>query len=147
LATISRLRQEVKKAREAETLLDQKLQDLSQAQVNYQLALEDIKLIDHSLPPEPAVPSILERLSLTAGRNNISLEETKIGKVEGEGCLKSLPLTIRVLGEIEDLKKFISELEGGVRQMDIKKVKMNRSGDNLENLVAEVELITWFFEK
>ena len=146
LTTIFRLRQEVKEAREAKTFLDQKIKSLSQAQISYQLALEDLQLVDQALPRESAVPAILETLTLAAGRNNVSVEEITISKIEGQGDLKRLPLTIRVVGKLENLQKFISELEGGIRQMDVQKVKMNRSGENLEHLVAEIELITFFYE-
>ena len=146
LAIISQLRQEVKEAREAKEILDQKINDLSQAQVNYQLALEDIGLVDRALPKESAVPTILETLSLAAGGNNISLEETTFNKVEEEDDLKTLPLTIRAVGELENIEKFISELEEGIRQMDVQKVRMNQGGEELEQLVAEIELVTYFYE-
>jgi len=146
LVTISQLRQEVKKARGAKTFLDQKIDHLSQAQVNYQIALEDVKLVDRALPPEPSVPAILETLSLAAGKNSVSLEETTLEKVLGETGLKTLPFTVRVAGELENINKFITELEKGIRQMDVQKVKMSRRGENLEHLVAEIELVTHYYE-
>ncbi len=146
LVTISQLRQEVKKAREAKTFLDQKIDRLSQAQVNYQIALEDVKLVDRALPPEPSVPAILETLSLAAGKNSVSLEKTTFEKVLEETGLKTLPFTVRVVGELENINKFITELEKGIRQMDVQKVKMSRSGENLEHLVAEIELVTHYYE-
>ncbi len=146
LTTISRLRQEVKKAREAKEILNQKINDLSQAQVNYQLALDNMGLIRQALPESAAVPAVLEDLALAAGRHNIALNETKFGAVEGDN-LKTLPLTVTVEGSFVNVEKFIAELEEGVRQMDVRRVKMDRSGENLEYLVAEIELVTYFFEK
>jgi len=143
IVTISRLQQEVKKAEEAKTFLDQKIQDLSQAQINYQLALEDIRLVDQALPPEPAVPAILETLALTAGKNNITLEATTFGDVSKETKPQTLPLTIKAAGEFPDLKNFISELENGIRQMDVKEVKITLGE---ENLVAEIESVVYFYE-
>lgn len=146
LFTISRLRQEVKKAREAKAVLDQKINDLSQAQVNYQTALEDIKLVDRALPKEPAVPAILETLALATGRNSVSLEETKFDPApfcDGKRC--GVPFTVRVVGEFEDIKNFIDELEEGIRQMDVRGVKMGQ-GEEPGQLITEIEFVTYFFE-
>jgi len=147
IVTISRLRQEVKKAGEAKIFLDQKIGDLSRAQINYQLALKDLKLVEEALPKDEAVPQLLETLALAAGKNNVVLNETRFGTVGGNGALKNLPVTITITGELGSVENFISELENGVRQMDVKKVKMNRSGEELEQMTTEVELVTFFFEE
>jgi Tfp pilus assembly protein PilO len=143
LATISRLRQEVKEARAAEEILNQKINNLSQAQVNYQLVLKDIDLVSQSLPREESVPAILEMLSLAAGRNNVVLEGATFGSVEGEGELKKLILTIGVVGDFASSRNFIAELESGVRQMDVRDVGMVRSEGNL---VSEIKLVAYFYE-
>lgn len=145
ISTISRLNSEVKKAREAKQFLDQKIKDLSQAQINYQLALEDIKLVDEALPQDASVPAILETLAIVAGRNNVILEETRFGTIEGDN-LKTLALTVTVAGDLTKIEKFISELENGIRQMDVQQVKMNRGGEELENLIAEIELVVHYYE-
>ncbi len=147
LYTISQLRQEAKRAREAQTLLDQKINDLSQAQVNYQMALKNLELVDKALPEGAAVPAILETLSLAAGRYHISLEETVLDPAsfcEEKRC--EVNFTTRAVGELGNIEKFVSELEEGIRQMDVQKVKMNRSGENLKNLVAEITLTTYYYE-
>ena len=149
LSTISRLNSETKKAREAKTLLDQKLNDLSQAQVNHQLALEDLKLVDYALPKDPAVSSILETLASAAGRNDVVLEETVFDPApfslrKGAGC--GVNFTVRAGGELENIEKFIAELEEGIRQMDVQKVRMNRGGEELERMIVEVELVVHFYE-
>lgn len=146
LYTISRLRQEVKKAHEAKIILDQKIVGLGQAQVNYQLAVEDLKLVDHALPTEEAVPAILEGLALAAGRNKVTLNETEFAAVEGEAPLKTLPLTLVVTGDLVGVERFITELENGVRQMNVQRVRINRGGEELEYLVAEIELEVYFYE-
>lgn len=146
LVTISRLRQEAKKAREAKIILDQKIQDLSQAQINYQLALEDLELVNKALPKDASVPAILETLAIAAGRNKIVLEKTEFGAVVGETGLKNLPLTVTVAGDLANIEKFIAELENGIRQMDVQQVKMNRGGEELEQLVAEINLVVYFYE-
>lgn len=146
LFTISKLNREVKKAREAEQILNQKINDLSQAQINYQLARKDLELVDEALPEDASVPAILETLALAAGRNNISLEGTKFEEIEDKAGLKTLPFTVRTAGKLENIQNFVAELENGVRQMDVQQVKMNRSGENLGHLIAEVELVTFFHE-
>ena len=138
LFTISRLNREVKKAREAKTILDQKINDLSQAQINYQLALKDLELVDEALPRDMSIPAILETLALAAGRNNVTLNETKF---------HSPSFTVTITGNLTGIKQFITELENGVRQMDIGRVKINQGGKNLEQLVAEIEFVVYFFEK
>jgi len=148
IVTISRLRQEVKKAGEAKIFLDQKIGDLSRAQINYQLALKDLKLVEEALPKDEAVPQLLETLALAAGKNNVVLNETRFGPApfcDGKRC--GVHLTVTVTGELGSVENFISELENGVRQMDVKKVKMNRSGEELEQMTTEVELVTFFFEE
>ena len=146
ITTISRLSREVKRANEAKTILDQKINDLSQAQVNYQLALKDLKLVEKALPKEPSVPSILETLALAAGRNNTTLNETKFEEVESNGFLKSLPFTVIITGNLEGVKNFITELENGFRQVDVGRVKIAQGGKDLGQLVAEIEFETHFYE-
>ncbi len=146
LFTISRPNREVKKAREAKTFLDQKINDLSQAQVNYQLALKDLELVGKALPKEPSVPAILETLALAAGRNNITLNETEFGEIESSNLLKNLPFTVTVTGSLTGIKKFITELENGTRQMNVERVKMVLGGKDLKQLVAEIEFETYFYE-
>ena len=147
LFTISRLRQEVKKAREAEVLLDQKINDLSQAQVNYQLAFNDLQLVDEALPQDTSVPTILETLALAAGRNNITLDKTEFGEVENEKPLKNIILTITVAGNLGNVTAFITELEDGVRQTDVGQIKMTRGGKEPEQLTAEIKCETYFLKE
>ncbi len=144
--TISRLNSEVRRAREAKIFLDQKINNLSQAQVNYQLALNNLELVDKALPRDASVPAILETLALAAGRNNVSLEETKFGEIEDKAGLGTLSLTVRAVGELKNIQNFIAELENGVRQMDVQQVKMDSGGGKLEQLIAEVELVTHYHE-
>ncbi len=146
LFTISKLNREVKKAREAKTLLEEKTNNLSQAQINYQLALEDLELVDKALPKSASVPAILENLALAAGRNNVVLSETTFEEAGGDGSLKTLPFTVTVAGDFASVEKFISELENGVRQMDVQRVKMSRGGEKLEHLVAKIEFVAYFYE-
>ncbi len=137
LATISRLTSEVKRANEANATLDQKINNLSQAQVNYQLALKDLKLVDQALPKDMSVPSILQTLALAAGRNNITLNETEFD---------SPSFTVIITGDLAGIKNFITELENGVRQIDVLAVKITQGGKDLKQLVAEIELETYFYE-
>ena len=146
IATISRLTREVKRAREAKTALDQKINDLSQAQINYQLALKDLKLVDKALPKEPSVPAILKTLALAAGRNNTTLNKTKFEKVKGTNFLKSLPFAVTITGDLTGIKNFITELETGIRQIDVGRVKIAQGGKDVGQLVAEIEFETYFYE-
>lgn len=147
IATISRLRQEVKEAREAKSILDEKIHTLPQAQINYQLALEDLKLVDRALPETSAVPDILENLALAAGRNNVALKETEFGAAERYGVLETLPFTVTVAGDFAGVENFIADLESGLRQMNVGQVKMNRGGEELEQMIVEIEFVTHFWSK
>jgi len=147
LATISRLRQEVKEARAAEKILNQKINNLSQAQVNYQLARGDLNLIDQALPPEPAVPAILEKLALAAGRNNVTLNKTDFVKIAAGDLAQTLTFTVAAAGAFPDARGFIRELENGVRQTDIHRIKMNLGGEKTAGLVTEIECVNYFREE
>jgi len=147
LATISRLRQEVKEARAAEEILNQKINNLSQAQVNYQLARGDLDLIDQALPPEPAVPAVLETLALAAGRNNVTLNKTDFVKIAAGDWAPTLTFTVAAAGAFPDARGFIHELENGVRQTDIHRVKMNLGGEKSAGLVSEIECTNYFWEE
>jgi len=146
LFTISRLNREVKKAQEAEQALDQKIDDLSQAQVNYQRALKDLEFIDKALPQEASIPTILETLALAAGRNNITLNENEFGETTGSTSLKTLSFTIVVGGKLDDVEKFLTELENGTRQMDIEQVRIRQGGVGVGYMSAEIDLATYFYE-
>lgn len=137
IATISQLSREVKKAREATATLDQKINNLSQAQVNYQLALKDLKLVDQALPKDMAIPTILETLALAAGRNNITLNETEFNPPS---------FAVTITGNLESIKNFITEIENGIRQVDVGQVKITQGGKDLKQLVAKIELETHFYE-
>lgn len=142
LATIFRLTQEVKEARAASGILEQKINDLSQAQINYQLFKKDLSLVDEALPAEADVPYLLEQLALVAGNHNILLRETKFEAVaeDAELGVNVLPFTVKVEGTLSDVEKLVAELEEGVRQIDFEKVKIAEGG-------AEVELRAYFYHE
>ena len=146
LYTIFRLNQEVREGRRAQEKLEQKINDLSQAQINYQLVAKDLELIDHALPKEAAVPQILESLALAAGRNSVVLSRTEFEEIEEDTALaaKVLPFTVEARGNFADIEKFIEELEDGIRQIDVGRVKITQGGEKLEFLIAEIEMKTFF---
>lgn len=149
LATVFRLTQEVKEARAASETLEQKINDLSQAQINYQLFRKDRLLVEEALPAEAAVPYLLERLALIAGRHNILLRETKFEAVaeDAELGVKTLPFTVEVEGALLDIEKFVAELEEGVRQIDFEKVEIRESDLEEGPTLAKVELRTYYSDE
>jgi len=45
------------------------------------------------------------------------------------------------------VENFIRELENGVRQMDVKGIKINRGSERAGQLMAEIKLVTYLFKK
>lgn len=149
LAVVSGLTQEVKEARTAAEILEQKINDLSQAQINYQLTKKDLLLIEEALPTEATVPYLLERLALVAGRHNILLRHTRFEAAAADAGLgvKTLPFTVEVEGSLLDIEKFVAELEEGVRQIDFEKVEIGEGDPEGGFIIAEVELRTYYSDE
>lgn len=140
LVTIFGVLEQVDKARSAEKILEQKIKDLSQAQIIYQALGQDLLLVEEALPPDPGVPAILKRLALIGGRFNVSVVKTEFSEPEGN----FVPFTVILSGQFNDVEKAISALESGVRQMDVKKVKITQGGVDLESLVVSLDLVAYY---
>lgn len=140
LVTISELLEQIERAREAEIILEQKIKDLSQAQITYQSLGKDLELTEEALPVEASVPDILQRLALIGGRYNVDVLKTSFGDPEGD----IVPFTVTLSGQFRDVERSITAMESGVRQMNIKKIKITQGGKELENLVVALDLVAYF---
>jgi Tfp pilus assembly protein PilO len=150
LVVISQLLQELKEAREASQILEKKLSDLSQAQINLKIYDDKLQLVDQALPKEPEVPQIINALADSAGRHNVILQETVFSDTEemADPRVKVIPFSVRASGSLLGIKDFIIELENGARQMDFAKVKISEGAprDLRGETVAEIELKAFFAE-
>lgn len=145
LVTIFGLWGELEKAREAEAILEQKIKDLSQSQILYQSLGKDLILVEEALPHSAQVPAVLQRLALVGGRFNVSVLNAKFEPIEiGSGGLRFLPFSVTLSGQFKDLKQAITALESGVRQLNIKKVKITQGGKERQNLVVTLDLTAYF---
>lgn len=146
LVVITGLTQELEEAREASLILEKKLNDLSQAQINLRLYQKQLQLVDQALPTEPEVPQIINALADSAGRHNVILQETIFADLEdfGDGTVNVIPFSVRVSGSLMGINNFITDLEKGIRQVDFTMVKISEGSLEGGRTVAEVDLRAFF---
>lgn len=132
LSTITNLTKQIKD----ETLVDQKLQEkinaLSEAQVEYEMIKPDLGVVSNALPGEANFPPFiksLERLATESGTTmtQLSFRNINLSPPEATTSAKEVPVgfTLTVSGEYPNLSDFIKRLATLERLTAIEKVGLS----------------------
>jgi len=115
LVTITGLFKEIQDQRQVAEKLQDKINSLNQAQMEYSLIENDLYLVDQALPTDPQVSSLVKEIEALARQSGVSLEGFRVDKTQlkGEsslGTTSQINLNINVNGEYKNLKDFLNSL-------------------------------------
>jgi len=116
LVTISGLFKEIKDKKEVVKQMDEKIADLTKAQINYSQIEDELYLVDQSLPLDPDLASLMKQLESLARTNSVTLESVQydkinlLGEAEKEEGQKAA-FTLSLSGNYADLKQFLYSLD------------------------------------
>lgn len=116
LVTIGGLLKEIKDKREIVAEMDQKIDDLNQAQTNYNQIRDDLYLVEESLPLDPDLPILIKQLESLARLSSVVIESVRFEKTNLQGEIEieegqAVGFSITVMGSYENLKEFLNSID------------------------------------
>ncbi|KPJ70337.1 hypothetical protein AMJ51_02265 [Microgenomates bacterium DG_75] len=116
LVTISGLYKEIKDKRTLVAEMDQKIENLTRAQVNYNQIKDELYLIEESLPQNPELPTLIKQLEALTRLNSVNFESIRFEKtnLQGEEEKKEtqdVGFNLTVSGDYSNLKQFLNSLD------------------------------------
>lgn len=128
LKTIAQLNKEVQEKQELSSKLAGKISALTTAINLYNQYEDKIPLLDEALPPTANLVPTLKIIEKIAGENNVVITTASVQKVPDEvdelptsatAKLTSLPISVTVMGQYQDMHKFVEALHGARRTIQV----------------------------
>ncbi|OGY25038.1 MAG: hypothetical protein A2Y57_02685 [Candidatus Woykebacteria bacterium RBG_13_40_7b] len=154
--TIVTLTQKLEVAKTTDSKLQTKLNHLQEAQNNYQGIKDSLTIILETLPDSPDLQTYLSNLEDLAKGNSVNLDSVqfsdivlaeKIGTVSAalpKGTNVSFSFSIS--GAFQNIKNFISNLEGQNRVTELQEVNFAPKGKGDETSASFGKSIIYFFK-
>ncbi|MBN1263577.1 MAG: type 4a pilus biogenesis protein PilO [Candidatus Pacebacteria bacterium] len=149
LITIASLNREIKDQKIVAEKLEDKIQDLAEAQKEYLILKPKLYLIDEALPQSSQVSLFLGQIEVLALEKNLELVSVQVGQVtvkgkevslsKKEGISSGFPVKLSLSGSYENLKEFLKELENQRRATILKELVLVAKKDKA---LSEVSLRT-----
>lgn len=116
LVTISGLLKEIKDKKAVVEQMDQKINNLTKAQINYSRIANELNLVGESLPQDPALPILIKQLESLARLSSVNLESIRYEKTNLQGELakeesQATSFNIALTGSYQNLKQFLNSLD------------------------------------
>jgi len=116
LVTIGGLLKEIKDKREVVAEMDQKIDNLNQAQTNYNQIRDDLDLVEESLPLDPDLPILIKQLESLARLSSVAIESVRFEKTNLQGEIETeegqaVGFSVTVMGSYENLKEFLNSID------------------------------------
>lgn len=116
LVTISGLFKEIKDKKEIVTQMDQKINNLSKAQANYNQVKNRLYLVDEALPQDPALSLLIKQVESLARVSSVNLESVKFNKTNlqgetGKEEAQEVTFSLAFSGDYKNLKQFLNSLD------------------------------------
>jgi len=154
LVTIAQLIRQVKDQRLVLTILEGKIKNLSKAQINYLDNESKIYLLDEALPTNAEVDSLAKQLEALSRKAEVSIKsfrinETRLNTIEKKTITKkeSVDFSITVIGNYENLRKFITLLSDLRRVISVKSFVFQVGRDANGILALNINGQSWFLPK
>lgn len=128
LTTIAQLNKEVEEKKEMTDKLSSKISALTSAINLYNQHRDRIQLLNQSLPPTASVIDTLKIIEKIAGESNVVITGMTVARVPDEvdelptnttAELSSLPITVRIMGQYQDMRTFVEMLHGSRRTIQV----------------------------
>lgn len=116
LVTISGLLKEIKDKKEVVNQMDQKINNLTKAQTNYNQIKEKLYLVDQSLPQDPGLSVLIKQLEALTRLSSVNFESVRFEKtnLQGETEKKEnqeVTFSLVLSGNYQNLKNFLNSLD------------------------------------
>lgn len=116
LVTISGLLKEIQDKKEVVNQMDQKINNLTKAQTNYNQIKEKLYLVDQSLPQDPGLSVLIKQLEALARLSSVNFESVRFEKtnLQGETEKKEnqeVTFSLVLSGNYQNLKNFLNSLD------------------------------------
>lgn len=128
LTTIARLNKEVQEKKELTEKLSSKISSLMTAINLYSQYQPKIALLDQALPPTPDLIPTLKIIEKIANETNVVITTLSVNQVPEEvddlptsstATLTSLPISVTVMGQYQDMRKFVEALHQSRRTIQV----------------------------
>ncbi len=141
--TITLLNRQIKDAKLVDLQLQQKINALSMAQIEYQKIQPDLSLLSLALPTEPQFPSLVKAVEKIATESGIQLKSINFKTVDLETQKKAtrsaslIPISfdLDIIGDYPKLDNFITKLSSLPRLVVIEKMGFTKT-DAVEALIV-----------
>lgn len=115
LVTITGLVKEIKDQKEVTEKLQDKINSLNQAQMEYNLIEANLYLVDQALPKDPRVSVLIKEIEALARQSSVTLDSFRVDKAQLKGEAPSgtsapVGFYLSVSGEYQNLKNFLNSL-------------------------------------
>lgn len=128
LTTISRLNKEVQEKKELTSKLSSKISALSTAVNLYNQYLPKIELLNQALPSSASLIPTLKIIEKIATENDVVITSIAVRQVPEEAnelptsataTLTSLPISVTVMGQYQDMRQFVEALHQSRRTIQV----------------------------
>ncbi|MBI4999483.1 type 4a pilus biogenesis protein PilO [Candidatus Gottesmanbacteria bacterium] len=139
LTTITNLRRQITDARFVDQKLQEKINALSKAQIEYEMVKPDLEVIFTALPQESKFPPFvksLEKIASESGTSLVSLsfQTINLSSLEATGAAKETPIgfSLTVSGDYANLANFVRRLTDYERLVIIEKMDFSTKKEKKE---------------
>ncbi len=142
LATIANLQRQIQDKQDINRRLDQKINDLSKLQSDYQTIERDLPLIFSALPQNPSVSKAIILLEKTATSAGVTLSAVNIttadyseiplatGAAVASISSSFVPINLTVVGDFDNIRNFLEQLTNLPRIFNPSNIGIVKSQDS-----------------
>lgn len=131
LTTIAGLFQELQEKRTVNQKLQEKINNLNQAQTNFAQISSSIYLLDQALPQNPSVSQLIWQLEILAQKSNVAIKSLGVESLEMQGknpnSQNEILFNLNLSGDYENLKTFLGSLESLRRVITVNSFAFSQS--------------------
>lgn len=131
LTTIAGLWKELQDKRMVNQKLQEKINNLNQAQTNFAQISDQVYLLDQALPQNPSVSQLIWQLEILAQKSNVTIKSLGVEPLELQGKNKNskneVLFNLNLSGDYENLKTFLGSLENLRRVITINSFAFSQS--------------------
>lgn len=131
ISTIVKLQKEIEDSKFVHEQLQRKINNLSQLQVEYAQAQDDLPFVYSSLPQKSEIPLLIAQIQSIANNNSLEVSSLQSFQVEvSEGADKdkftSFSFSMNANGDYLNISKFVADLVSMQRVINIENVSLTR---------------------
>jgi Tfp pilus assembly protein PilO len=148
---IAEQNKQIKQKEEEVSDKQQKIEDLKGLKANYQKIKDKITTIATALPTKEEHAELLIQLNTMALKNRVFLlsvnsQETKKSDKTQVEVYGTAPLEVKIVGDFQSMKNFISDIEKNLRILDITSIGIEKSPQG-NTTIATLKIDSYYQNK